>query len=171
MSGNQAHEAHDTQSESASTSNKRSIVLFVLLAIMIVAITYDYKVARPAVEQAYDSVVQRNIEINADPTAMLTPEIVADLLAKTPVSKFQDGVDQVEVYAYSGGLPFKPHNLYIIYRDTPSGLLMSRAAKFVYDSHHEIYDHDSTEVNDVEGGQVAGGPDTMPMPDDDIANE
>ena len=43
----------------------RKYILFVLLAIMIVAITYDYLYARPAVEADYLAIVDESARINA----------------------------------------------------------------------------------------------------------
>ncbi|QDV11806.1 hypothetical protein CA51_16820 [Rosistilla oblonga] len=124
----------------AKPSRTRSYLLFGILGLMIIALAYDYKVARPNVEQAYEDLVAFNMQVNADPSDMVTPEMVAEMLGKTPTRTFKDMSDFVEVYSWRGGLFFKSHDLYVAYRVTPLGTLMARTSKFNYDAHREVYE-------------------------------
>ncbi|WP_145343979.1 hypothetical protein [Rosistilla ulvae] len=121
-------------------SRARSYILFGVLGLMIIALAYDYKVARPQVEQAYEELVLLNIHVNADPTDKVTPEMVSKALGKTPSRTFKDMTDLVEVYSWRGGLFFRTHDLYVAYRETPLGTLMARTSKFKYDDHMAVYE-------------------------------
>ncbi|QDV68124.1 hypothetical protein Poly24_18320 [Rosistilla carotiformis] len=126
--------------EPKKASRTRSYILYGVLGVLIVAIAYDYKVARVGVEKAYNDLVVLNIDVNADPDNKVTPELVAQTLGKNPSKTFDDMNDLVEVYSWRGGLFFKTHKLYVAYRRTPLGTLMSRTSKFNYDAHAEVYE-------------------------------
>lgn len=163
-----------TETAAAKPSRTRSALLFGLLAVMIGALAYDYKVARPSVELAYTQLVDLNIAVNADPNDKVTPERVAEALGKSPSETFKDLSDTVEVYSWRGGLFFRSHKLYVAYRVTPLGTLMSRTSKFSYDKHAEVYEEvyaqaAAAEANRSEFADGAAGSDgaisRIPEPD------
>jgi hypothetical protein len=112
----------------------RKGILYGLLVIMLVALGYDYLVARPAVDEAYDKIVKENQRMNARPGEVLTNTGVAELIGKEPSETFNDGADLVEVYAFRGGLPMKPHKLFAVYKRQGEQQAFYRHAKFVYES-------------------------------------
>jgi hypothetical protein len=92
----------------------RLTLLFTMLGLLLFALWYDYEVARPAVEQAYESIAEINLQINTSPRAM-TGLDVRQALGKLPAGTFTVGPYQVEVYAWVAGLPFRSHEVYVVY--------------------------------------------------------
>jgi hypothetical protein len=89
-----------------------------LLALMLAALWYDYKVARPAVEDAYERIARLNSEINSRPGKMfMTNKDVQNELKRTPIRQFSEGGYMVEVYGWRSGLPTNTHNYYAVYVD------------------------------------------------------
>ncbi|MCS7467211.1 hypothetical protein NZK35_11210 [Stieleria sp. ICT_E10.1] len=116
-----------------SGGGTRKTVLYVLLALMVVALGYDYLVARPAVNAAYDQVTEASMEANRKGAGFLSNTDVRELLGREPVQTFEDGRYQVEVYQWRGGLVVKPHKLYTVYMPNGDGWMFNRHAKFVYE--------------------------------------
>ncbi|MDM4015790.1 hypothetical protein [Roseiconus lacunae] len=125
--------------ETTKTSNPaRSAILYVLLGLMVVALIYDYRVARPAVSADYDKVAEASMEANRVANDFLTNTEVRELLGKEPTETFDDGPETVEVYHYTGGLIIKPHKLYTVYRKSGDELMFSRHSKFAYDESQSV---------------------------------
>ncbi|MCC9599448.1 hypothetical protein LOC67_02665 [Stieleria sp. JC731] len=126
--------SEQSNTESAKQSNPaRSAILYVVLALMVVALIYDYKVARPAVSADYDKVTEASTAANRVANDFLTNMEVRELLGKEPNETFEDGPETVEVFKYMGGLIVKPHRLYVVYRKSGDELMFSRHSKFAYD--------------------------------------
>ncbi len=150
--------------DSTSSGKLRKGILYGLLAIMLVALGYDYLVARPAVDAAYDNITEESRRINKLATEVLTNTAVAELLGKQPAERFNDGNDLVEVYKFTGGLPFKPHKLFTVYKQNGDQQLFYRHAKFIYETTNEVvpvYDHKEIPSAEPEDGQLSqsGGAD------------
>ncbi len=128
-------DARDEQRPSKdSGGGSRKTVLYVLLALMVVALGYDYLVARPAVNAAYDQVTEASIEANRKGVGFLSNTDVRELLGREPVQTFEDGRYWVEVFQWRGGLVIKPHKLYTVYMPKGEGWMFNRHAKFVYEA-------------------------------------
>ena len=97
-------------------SKTRTFVLLGLLGLMLFALWYDYKVARPAVEDAYARIGKLNADINSlAGKKYMTNEDVRNELKRSPIRTFSEGGYLVEVYAWRAGLPIKSHEYYAVY--------------------------------------------------------
>lgn len=100
----------------APSSNTRFIVLLVVFGLMLGALWYDRKVARPAVEDAYARIAKLNNKINGSSgKAYMTDKEVHDELKRKPIDQFKTGPYLVEVYGWRAGLPLKTHKYYAVY--------------------------------------------------------
>jgi hypothetical protein len=92
------------------------MVLFAILAVMIVALIYEYGFVRrsyKAAEVAVDDFVdQRTGDV-------VTPSLVRATLAKEPVGGLQDKGDYLlEHYQWTRWLPWKTYDIYVVYEQT-----------------------------------------------------
>ena len=98
----------------------RRYILFALLLVMLGALWYDRKVARPSVESAYDRIERLNEGINAEKSRkQLTSKEVQTALNTMPDRVFAENGYQVEVYSWFAGLPFKTRDYYAVYSSAP----------------------------------------------------
>jgi len=92
------------------------MVLLLILALLLFALWYDYKVARPAVDQAFETIAKYNSEVNSSAgRKYLTDKDVQEKLQRTPSDSYIEGVYQIEVYSWRSGLPIRSHNYYAVY--------------------------------------------------------
>lgn len=144
----------DSQSPANDSSGgTRKMVLYGLLALMIVALGYDYLVARPAVSAAYDQITNASVQANSKGVGFLSNENVRELIGKEPAETFMDGSHSVEVFHWPGGLIVKPHKLYTVYTKSGDGWLFTRHAKFAYDKAIDVFP-DRTIVEPAEGADL-----------------
>lgn len=127
MSTHDPSSAHSSSSEKppvdtavvstrSNASRIRSLILLGILVLLLGALWYDYKVARPGVERAFDSIAKLNEELNSQPgRKYVTNKEVQEKLHRSPVQSFQEGPYQVEVYSWRAGLPIRSHNYYAVY--------------------------------------------------------
>lgn len=95
--------------------NFRLIFLSTTLGLMLFALWYEYKIARPSVEAAYESIGQLNERTNHfGRVAPMTNQDVQQALAKQPDYSFSYGPYHVEVYCWTAGLPFHRHEYYAV---------------------------------------------------------
>ena len=115
------------------TRNMRVVVLFAVLALMLVALWYDHKVARPSVERAWADVAALNDEINADSGNRITTSAdIQKKLSRQPAKVLKSHPPYViEVYSWMAGLPFRTHNYYAVY--TPAGGQLRFVTHFMYE--------------------------------------
>lgn len=117
----------------------RSKILFGILAVGLVALAYDYAVARPAVNDAYDRIAEQSTKVNADSTKTFTNADVRALIGKEPSRSFDDANgDKVEVYSWRAGFPTKTHDLFAVYKTNNNQLLFHRHAKYQYESSGDV---------------------------------
>jgi len=97
--------------------NTRMVILFAVLALMLFALWYDHKVARPSVERAWADVSALNDEINANSGNKITTSAdIQKKLNRQPAKVLKNHPPYViEVYSWMAGLPFRTHNYYAIY--------------------------------------------------------
>jgi hypothetical protein len=100
----------------SDAARKRSLVLLGILVLLLGALWYDYKIARPKVEFAYEAVGKVNSEYNAYAgKKYLTEKEVQTILNRQPASFIDHGTYHVEVYSWRSGLPIRSHNYYAVY--------------------------------------------------------
>lgn len=133
-----------------SGSKRRLFLLVGLLALALFALWYDYKVARPAVEQAYERIAAKNEEINSTAEHRRMSNVdVQSALGRTPSETFLSGSFTVEAYRWSAGMPIefrglsgeaspgiglKTHDYYAVYRQDGPELAFVTHYKFDLDS-------------------------------------
>lgn len=137
----------------------RRMILFAVLALLLVALAYDYGVARAGVETAYNKIVDRSAELNADSTKKFTNEDVRTLLGREPSRVFQDddNGDTVEVFSWQSGVPFKTHDLFAVYKPNDGDLMFYRHAKFKYESSGDVSPFNVATIIEVEEGYTEDG--------------
>ncbi|QDT09882.1 hypothetical protein [Planctomycetes bacterium K23_9] len=123
---------------SLSVAKIRKTILFSVLLVGGVALAYDHLVARPAVAAAYDQITQESRKLNGQAGETFSNDDVRKLLGKEPAEEFRDGLEYVEVYDFSGGLPGCPHRLYAVFKTIGSSKLFYRHAKFKFESRYEV---------------------------------
>ncbi len=127
----------------------RSKVLVGILGLGLVALAYDYAVARPAVETAYNAIAARSTEVNAKSTEVFTDSDVRKLIGKEPSKTFNDANgDVVEVFSWRSGLPIKTHDLFAVYKPNGGKNLFYRHAKYKYEASGEVSDFSVSRVID-----------------------
>ncbi|MEO1615883.1 MAG: hypothetical protein AAFV88_08555 [Planctomycetota bacterium] len=122
-----------TPTPSPSGSPIRKVVLYLALLLMLAALGYDYKVARPAVDEAFEKVSNASLKANADADDFLSKQEISELIGKKASDEFPDGERLVEVYQWMGGLILKSHKLFIVYQKTGDDWMFSGISKAVYD--------------------------------------
>lgn len=96
--------------------NTRTLVLLVGLGLALFALWYDKKVARPAVEAAYNTIETYNDEVNTSAGRVyLTEKEIQQKLNREPSKSYSDGDYFVEEYRWVSGLPFRSHTYYAVY--------------------------------------------------------
>lgn len=150
-------------------SKGRLFFLIGLLALALFALWYDYKVARPAVEQAYERIAATNDEINsAAEHRRMTSVDVQTVLNRSPNATFVSGHYTVEAYRWRAGMPIefrgfngndspgiglKTHDYYAVYRKDGPELAFVTHFKF-----------------DLDADELAEKP-IVSMPGDDAADD
>jgi hypothetical protein len=106
--------------------NMRLILLVAVLFVMLFALWYEYKVARPSVTTANETIIALNRKINAagNNTAMTSKE-VQEALNRQPSRTYQDGAYTVEVYSWVSGLPFRTHDWFAFYTPNAGQLVFN----------------------------------------------
>ena len=129
--------------QSSRGGNPRQTIMLVILGLMIIALVYDYKVARPSVEGAYDQIAKKSIEVNSSGTDVLTNLGVRELLEMEPSDTFEEvNGDLVEVYSWRSGLPVRTHNLYTVYKKNTGKWMFHRHSSFIFESSKDVSSHD-----------------------------
>jgi hypothetical protein len=129
--------------------NPRQTILLLVLGLLAVALVYDYKVARPSVDAAYDKIAEKSMDVNSKSTETLTNVGVRELLVMEPSDSFEEANgDMVEVFSWRSGLPIRTHNLYAVYKKNGDDWLFHRHSKFLHESSTDVSQHD------VKGGTI-----------------
>ncbi|MDA1050435.1 MAG: EF-hand domain-containing protein [Planctomycetota bacterium] len=142
----QQRSSQSSHATEANGGKKRLFLLVGLLALALFALWYDYKVARPAVDKAYDQIAALNEEINAAiEHRRMTSVDVQNALGRKPSETFVTGRYTVEAYRWSAGMPIeirglsgdespgiglKTHDYYAVYRKDGSELAFATHFKF-----------------------------------------
>ena len=127
------------RSTSQTASGKlRSRILLAVLAVLLVALGFDYLVARPRVSAAYDAIAERHMEVNANANEILTNQDIHELLGKEPARTFPDGSTKVEVFSWASGVPFRTHDLFVVYQKSGDRQMFRRHSKFAYERESDV---------------------------------
>ncbi|TWT71796.1 EF-hand domain-containing protein [Crateriforma conspicua] len=135
-------------------SNVRQYVLLGVLALLLAALGYDYKVARPQVDEAFAKVESKAIEFGRKPDQFLSNDIVQSTLGFAPMDTFMEGSRKVEVYGFQSGLPLRKHKMYVTYKPFEGRDMYLSHQKYVY------------EEQDIQGNMVAGDDGTLTVIDE-----
>jgi len=109
----------------------RLIVLLSLLGLMLLALAYDYRVARPRVKSAYDRIASLNDAMNASPESIPTLNThIHKEIGRTPNRTFTEGRYRVEVFSWTAGLPFRTHDLFAVYFPNGNNMVFMRHYMF-----------------------------------------
>lgn len=154
--------------------SRRLFILVGLLALALFALWYDYKVARPAVEQAYEQVTLKNSDVNATADFhRMTSVDVQQTLNRAPSETFLHGKFTVEAYRWSAGMPIevrglsgdkspgiglKTHAYYAVYRK--EGPDLAFVTHFKFDLDHDYFTESEAVVGtastDLDGSMAMG---------------
>lgn len=125
----------DSQKKSGLSQNQLTIrvVLLVILALAIVGLIQDRLRARPAVEQAYETIEELNrVAVGAAGSHVTSTADIQQALGRKPsrVDTVKDFT--VEVYSWRAGLPWKTHDYYAVYGPGESKPFITHY-KFIFD--------------------------------------
>jgi hypothetical protein len=118
---------------SASNRSAQQIrlgLLFGVLALMLFAWWYDWKVARVRVESAFESVEALNKKLNARASGPTTSVEVQETLHRKPARTMKVGEYDVEVYSWIAGLPFRTHDYFAVYSQVNGKSVLATHFKF-----------------------------------------
>ena len=125
MSASESSPTPASLNQNPPASRTRTFVLLGLLGLMLFALWYDYKVARPAVEDAYARIGKLNADINSQAgNKYMTNVDVRNELKRSPIRTFSEGGYLVEVYGWRAGLPIKSHEYYAVYTDDKPNIFL-----------------------------------------------
>ena len=140
----------DTETPIAKSVMIRKLLLYGVLVIMLCALAYDYSYARPAVNAAYDRLIQEHERVNRSNGLITSGDVIA-LMNREPDATRTDGRDFVQEYHFAGGIPGRPHKLFAVFVQTPDGeLIFQRHHKFVYESTSEVVPIPEVKVYEAE---------------------
>lgn len=139
-----------TESKKAGGGSSRLKVQLLILGVLVIGLIYEYAVAQPAVNEAYDRMAEESVRLNAkgaDPTTgqsdVFTNVRVQELLDKEPSRTFEEpNGDLVEVYSWRRGLPFLKHDLFAVYKKNGNDWMFYRHAKFEHESSTAVSKYD-----------------------------
>lgn len=139
------------ETSSATPSRRRRNILLAILGLLLIGLVYDFAVARPAVEKAYTSLTEKNDEFNAVAKHQAMGEAeTREVLGREPSRTFKDGDLHVEVYSWRSGLPFRTHDLFVVYRPVQGQNLLVRLTKFAHDSERDFRPVSSQAPNEAD---------------------
>jgi hypothetical protein len=165
----QQRPGENSDTPEAKTSSRRLFLLIGLLALALFALWYDYKVARPAVEQAYERIAAKNDDINTNAEQhRMTNADVQGALGRTPSETFLNGKYTIEAYRWSAGMPIelrglngddspgiglKTHDYYAVYRKDGPQLSFVTHFKFDLDNEYFVEKVAVASSNDSDSGE------------------
>ena len=137
------------------------IVLLCVLAVLALALAWDFLRARPAVKRAYETVAKMNESMNRaaikdSPDATKRPgfdspttqDDVRRAIGRTPRRLVDYGPYKVEVYSWTAGIPWRTHDYYVVYERGDNRLLLLKHYPFT--------------LPEYEGNSVYVAPDAKP---------
>lgn len=125
-----SQEQQEVPSAAETASSPFRGVLFLILAVMVVALAYDYMWARKQPDLAASRVVAR---IQPDASATIsdvtppTMKEVEQLVEGTPAERFEGPNYWQLKYSWRAGLPWKTHDLYVVFTKSDPPLYYSHS--------------------------------------------
>ena len=114
---------------SASTSYVRQTILLALLALAVVALVYEYGVARPKSLAAWDAVSELlNSNYDQPGEVTNTNETVQAAIGKPPARTEDEGEKRVEIYEWRRGIPILAYSFRVTYDNKEDGRILLNAA-------------------------------------------
>ncbi len=104
----------------------RQVILLLILIVVAGAGAYEFGIARPAYESAWDKI--SNIDSSID-SGNYTAAQIEEMIGKKPVAIEEDEwAENVEIrtYRWQSGLPFRSHNIYVVYTRILPALLREK---------------------------------------------
>lgn len=136
-----------SKSNEAKSGTLRQVLLFGILFLLVIGLIYDYQVARPGVNQAYDKITEQSALVNMSSTQKFTNKDVQELLGKQPSDTFEDpNGDFVEVYSWRSGLPIRTHDLFAVYKKNGDDWLFHRHQKFKHETSTDVSKYDGKDA-------------------------
>jgi hypothetical protein len=179
----QSEQTPDTSptSDRDGSGKLRLKILLCVFVVALVALGYDFLIARPGVVRAYDKVEKANVAVAGVPLERLTNADVQKLVGRQPSETYEDGPYTIELYSWTAGIPvgvkgaesrspglgLRTHDYYAVYAKSGEDLVFQTHFKFSIDSDDTPVAADaSAEVADaggdpalmMMGGGGGGGP-------------
>ena len=117
------------QKSSGSPARVRQTILLAVLALAVVALVYEFGVARPKALAAWDA-VSKLIDSNYDQPGEVknTNESVQTAVGKRPARTTDEGNKRVEVYEWRRGIPILAYSFRVTYDNKKDGRILLNAA-------------------------------------------
>ena len=114
----------------SSAARKRQMILFTILILGVIALLWEFRVARPKSEQAYEA-VQNMLKTNYAGAGEVTNtnEDVKKLIGKAPAQTIPRDQHAVEVYKWRRGLPIMAYTVQVLYNKKEDGRMLLVNAK------------------------------------------
>ena len=112
----------DEQTASGSVARIRQLILLALLALAVVALIFEFAVARPSALTAWDKVDQLLQDNYSKPGQVdNTSETVQQQIGKPPTRSSTEGKQLIEVYEWRRGIPFLTYSFSVTYDTQEDG--------------------------------------------------
>jgi hypothetical protein len=126
------------------------------MLLMLGALWYDYKVARPAVENAYQRIAKLNQTVNE--TAghkYMTEKEVQQELQRQPIETFSENGYFIEVYGWRAGVPTRHHKYFAVYTEGAPHIFQTHAMN--------EFDRELIRLRTVSAGEMMEMTGNMPL--------
>ena len=158
----------------AGKGKLRLTILLALFGLAVLALAYDFLVARPGVERAYAKVNEASEAIAGTPLTRLKNTDVQELLGRQPSETYEDGSYTVERYGWAAGMPvgmkgadsrspgfgLRTHDYYALYSKSGTELVFQTHFKFKLDDvrvESVTPTGISDSIGDMDEGMMMGG--------------
>ena len=108
----------------------RQILLLVILLLAIIALAYEFRVARPKSLTAWKAVTELvNSNYSQPGEVTNTNEIVQTAIGKAPSTIREEGNQRVETYSWRRGIPIQSYSFEVTYDKKEDGRFLLNAAQ------------------------------------------
>ena len=117
------------EKSSGSAARVRQTILLAVLALAVVALVYEFGVARPKSLAAWDA-INKLIKSNYDQPGEVknTNETVQAAVGKPPARTTDEGNQRVEIYEWRRGIPILAYSFRVTYDNKEDGRILLNAA-------------------------------------------
>ena len=143
---------NNDQNPGSRTSRVRQKILFIILFLAIGALVWEYKVAKPKSEEAWEAVTgMLNSNFSSGGEVTNTNEDVANAIGKSPAETKPDEHQAIEIYKWRRGLPFRSYEIQVLYEKKSDGQLFLKNAMFNEPLPQEILDPTAIPSTETDG--------------------